>query len=224
MVSHIDQKWIQAPLSAQSRIDGAFVLGYRVTGGAPNAWSERFNNFKFGTPLSRTAGIAVMRATMGSLLRQLLGGLTVNMQDVTFVPALGSGETMANPDGPVASLALNCANVFGNPFRLNLLSKKPHPSLHGSGGNADERAEIIQNAEYQAGPVVARVVVVFDDFITRGDTLGAIANAVKATNPTVRVYGVAFAKNERVGYIDPATANNHLLPELANLWDHHEGG
>ena len=225
MVSHIDQTWIKAQLSAHSRIDGAFVLGYRVTGGGPNVWSERFNRFKFGPPTSCAAGIAVMQATMGSLTRQLLDGLSpIGIQEVTFVPALGSGETTADPNGAVASLALHCASVFGNPFRLNLLSKNPHASLHGSGGRADMRAEVIQNADYRAGPVAARVVVVFDDFITRGDTLGAIANAIKATNPTVRVYGVAFAKNEGVGYIDLDTVNNHLLPALANLWDQHERG
>ena len=224
MASHINQRWIQTWLSARSRIDGAFVLGFRITGGGSNVWSDRFSNFKFGPPRSQAAGIAVMQATMGSLMRQLLVGSNVPMREVTFVPALGSAETTANPDGPISSLALACANVFGNPFRLNLLRKEPHDSLHRSGGTADVRAEIIRNAEYRADAVAARVVLVFDDFITRGDTLGAIANAIKATNPTVRVYGVAFAKNQGVDYIDQTTANDHLLPALADLWDQHERG
>ena len=161
---------------------------------------------------------------MGSLMRQLLAGFDVVMREVTFVPALGSAETTANPDGPISSLVLACANVFGNPVRLDLLSKQPHDSLHRSGGTADVRAEIIRNAEYRADGVAARVVVVFDDFITRGDTLGAIANAIKASNPTVRVYGVAFAKNQGVDYIDQTIANDHLLPALADLWDQYERG
>ena len=134
MASHINQRWIQTWLSARSRIDGAFVLGFRITGGGSNVWSDRFSNFKFGPPRSQAAGIAVMQATMGSLMRQLLVGSNVPMREVTFVPALGSGETTADPNGAVASLALHCASVFGNPFRLNLLSKNPHASLHGSGG------------------------------------------------------------------------------------------
>ena len=224
MVSQINQSWTQTWLSARSRIDGAFVLGFRITGGGANDWSDRFNRFKFGPPRSQATGIAVMQATMGSLLRQLLTGSNVLMRDVTFVPALGSSETTANPNGPISSLARACSNAFGNPFRLNLLSKRPHDSLHRSGGTADARAEIIRNAEYQAAVVEARVVLVFDDFITRGDTLGAIANAIKATNPSVRVYGVAFAKNQGIDYIDPDTANDHLLPALADLWDQHERG
>ena len=70
MVSHINQRWTQTWLSTPSRIDGAFVLGYRITGGGPNvrnAWSERFNRFKFGPLRSQHAGIAVIRTTMGSL-------------------------------------------------------------------------------------------------------------------------------------------------------------
>lgn len=224
MVTHINQNWIHTWLPARSLIDGAYVLGYRVTGGERDAWSERFNRFKFGPPRSRTAGIAVMQATMGSLMRQLFAGKNVRPQDVTFAPALGSHERTANANGRISSLALACAGVFGSPFRLNLLSKQPHDSLHRSRGNADVRAEIIRNAEYRADAVAAHAVVVFDDFITRGNTLGAIANAIKATNPTVRVYGVAFAKNQGVDYIDAATANDHLLPELADLWDELERG
>ena len=224
MVSHIEQRWIRTGLSARSHIDGAFVLGYRITGGGSNVWSERFNRFKFGPPRSQAAGTAIIRATMGSLMKQLLAESNVLMGQMTFVPALGSGETTANPGGPIASLVRASANVFGNPFRLDLLTKKPHDSLHRSGGTADERAEIIRNAEYRSGVIGASVVVVFDDFITRGNTLGAIANAIKDANPNVRVYGVALAKNQGVDYLNPDTANNHLLPELANLWDRLERG
>lgn len=224
MVTHIDQRWIQTWLSARSRIDGAYVLGFRITGGGSNAWSDRFNRFKFGPPNSQAAGIAVMQAATRSLMRQLFANTNLRTQDVMFIPALGSAETTADPTGPVSSLALACANVFRNPFRLNVLSKQPHESLHRSRGTADVRAEIIRNAEYRAAAVQARVVLVFDDFITRGDTLGAIANAIKATNQATRVYGVALAKNQGVDYIDEATANEHLVPSLADLWDHHERG
>ncbi len=204
-------------------------MGYRLTGrnyDGLNRWSERFSRFKFGPRQSQEAGIAVIQATIGSLMKQLLAGSNVLMEEVTFVPALGSGETTANPNGRIASLTTAGANVFGNLYRLDLLTKKPHERLHRPGRTADQREEIIRNAEYRAGSVTARVVFVFDDFITRGDTLGAIANAIKHTNPNLRVYGVALAQNQGVEYFDtdPDTVNDHLLPELANLWDQHERG
>ena len=43
-------------------------------------------------------------------------------------------------------------------------------------------------------------VVVFDDFITRGDTLSHVARAIQSTNPQVTVYGVGLAKTERLGF------------------------
>ena len=222
--SHIGQRWAQTWLSSHSRIDGAFVLGYRTTGGGSNAWSERFNRFKFGPPRSQGVGIAVIRATMGSLTKQLLAGSNVPMREMTFARALGSGKTTANPGGPIAALTMAGARVFGNPFRLDLLTKQPHDSLHMSGDTADVRAEIIRNAGYRAGVISARVVIVFDDFITRGDTLGAIADAIKDTNPNATVNGVALAKNQGVDYLDPDTANDHLLSALSDLWDQHERG
>lgn len=222
MISQMNQAWIQANLSASSQIDGAFVLGYRITGGGTNDWSARFNRFKFGNQRSRVAGIAVMQAALGVLMRRLFASSGIAAHEVTFVPALGSAETTANPAGPISNLVRACASVFGNPVSINLLSKRPHERLHSPGRTADARAKIIRNAGYQATRVQARAVLVFDDFITRGDTLGAIANAIKATNPKVSVYGVAFAQNQGIDFIDAATANDHLLPALAGFWDKHE--
>lgn len=219
----IRQRWLRVPLASPSHIDGAFALGYRITGGVDDAWSVRFNSFKFGPPQARTAGITVIRAVLPSLIREIFAGTTMNAQRVTFVPALGSRETTADPNGAIAILAQSCARVFDNPVRLDLLTKSPHESLHQSGAGADVRAEIVRNAGYRAGAVEADVVVVFDDFITRGDTLGRIADSIKVATPNVRVYGVALAKNQGVDYLDPATANAHLVPELADLWDQQVG-
>lgn len=222
MTTQINQRWTPAQLPARSQIDGAFVLGFRITGDGTNDWSARFNRFKFGTARSRIAGIAVMKAAIGSLLRQLFAASNLAVSDVAFAPALGSAEATATPTGSNSALARACANVFGNPICLDLLSKRPHESLHRSRGAAEARAEIIRNADYRASKVKARAVIVFDDFITRGDTLGAIANAIKSANPSVLVFGVALAKNQGIEFIDPVTANDHLLPALADLWDQRE--
>ena len=212
-------------LDSYSQLDGAFALGYRVTRGPIDSWTTRFTNFKFGPPRSRIAGNTVMSTAVQQLVTNVSQSLGVTPQEVTFMPVLGSQETTANSNGALVSLALVCANACGCAFRMDLLNKKKHPSMHSTYRTAEERQTIIQEAVFTAGAVNTPVVVIFDDFITRGDTLGAWADAIKTSNPGVKVYAVALAKNEGYDYLpDPATANAHISAELAQMWDQIVGG
>ena len=212
-------------LDSYSQLDGAFTVGYRITSGPVDGWTTRFTNFKFGPPRSRIAGNTVMSTAVQQLMAYMSETHGVAPHEVTFMPVLGSSETKANPSGALTSLALACSKACGCAFRMELLSKNPHPSLHGSSRTAEQRAAIIRDAGYTASVLGAPVVVIFDDFITRGDTLGSWADAIKAANSGVMVYAVALAKNEGYAYLpDPATANAHIPSELAQMWDEQERG
>lgn len=85
-----------------------------------------------------------------------------------------------------------------------------------------ERERELANAGYSATRIAARNILLFDDFITRGATLSAVASVIRRTNKThVRIFGVALGKNERVAYLKEhgrEASNDHVRLEWLKKW------
>jgi adenine/guanine phosphoribosyltransferase-like PRPP-binding protein len=63
-----------------------------------------------------------------------------------------------------------------------------------------------------------------DDVLTTGQTLTAIAAAVKASNPNVRVFAVVLAKQESLDFLPFETAeeaNARVPVGLDRIWRQH---
>ena len=63
-----------------------------------------------------------------------------------------------------------------------------------------------------------------DDISTTGQTLTAIAAAVKASNPNVRVFAVVLAKQESLDFLSFETAeeaNARVPAGLDRIWRQH---
>jgi hypothetical protein len=193
-------------------LDGAYTVGYRITDDGGERWTERFNRFKAKNAHAFGGGVEMLRRGVPGLLTSL----GIRPADAVFVPALSSGETKAAPDGQMSILAGTCAKAAGAKFEQNALSKQAHNPIHGIFNAADRDAEL-DKASYVAGKLPGNNVFVFDDFITRGSTLGRIAQAIKATNTQAQVYGVALAKTERRAWLQDIS-NDHVPKTWDDRW------
>ena len=210
-------------LDSSHHIDGAFAVGYRLLDNRNEQWTKRFSRFK---ARQRTAWNAAW-AVMGDATPELLKSLGFPSEDVTFIPALSSSETSASPTGVLSVIAQRCATQCQSEFSPELLSKNAHVSLHGQYRSVQDRASILDKAAYAAGNVTTSNVFVLDDLITSGSTLSAIAAAIKASSPDVKVFGLGLAKNERHSYLPEAIQefpNGHIPSQWERLWHRHDKG
>ena len=195
----------------------AFTVGYRLTDVGADPWTRRFNRFKKNQMRSLHGGLEMMKAAVPGLV----DGLGLDPSRTVFVPALSSRETVARKKGVLPVVAQQCAAEAGTAFVRDALSKNAHEPLHKAGGAVD-RCEILEGAGYRAKPIDADSVFVFDDLITRGDTLSHVARAILKTSPKARVYGVALGKTERRSYQQETygvdISNDHVPEKWETAW------
>lgn len=212
--------WRKISLDVNFGLMGSFVIGYRFTDDydASDEWTKRFKRFK-----QEKKKMIYREATYGAInlmkiaVQVLMNDLELDESRTTFIPALSSSETVASEKGVLSVMARVCAKSANANFVGNAITKKVHHPLHLS-GKADKRRKILDEADYKSGRIKTKNILIFDDFITRGDTLSHIAQAIHKTNSGVRVYGVGLGKNERRSYLSQYgfEISNDRIPEK---WD-----
>ncbi len=199
-------------LDQMENVRAAFTLGYRFSGNHDDAWTRRFDRFKNDERRAAFGGAQILKVAVP----RLITALKIDPDDLVFVSALSSGEETAQPGRTIPKITRICADLCGARFQLDALRKNAHRKLH-SLGTAARRSAELDKAEYRARRVQRKHVAVFDDFITRGDTLSTIATAIRERNPRARVFGIALAKTERLSY-SPSANNDHVPREWFELW------
>lgn len=205
--------WMGYPyLSVCDGLTYSYAIGYKLKDKTGERWTDRFIRFKNKSTRAEWGGAYVFYEAVPALIKHL----GVDPTRTAFIPALSSSETKANLDRAVCWITKGCAEVCGAQFIDGALSKQVHQKIH-TIFSADGRAAELDKAQYQSVKIDADHVFVFDDIITRGDTLSRIAQAVLAKNPDCKVYGVAFAKAESVAYC-PNPDNDQIVARWDDLW------
>jgi hypothetical protein len=209
--------WMGFPYLSQSNgISHSYALGYRLKDGGGEPWTTRFNRFKAN---EKAAVYGAARLFYGAVPK-LMQSLQVNPDETVFITALSSVETTADANRALPFITKESARLVGVRFELDALRKNAHQKIHNFYSVADRNTEL-DKAEYKAKKLDAKKVFVFDDLITRGDTLSRIALAIQHTNPKSEVYGIALAKNESTAYC-PNPDNAHIPAEWDTLWQQGE--
>lgn len=205
-------------LDVNAGLAGSYTIGYRLTDDGADDWTARFNRFKAKNQGAFRGGVNLMKTAVPILLKQL--GL--NASRTVFVPALSSSETVASEKGILSAMTRLCAEAAKTGFVLDTITKKPHKPLHDV-YDAGRRREILDEAEYKSGRIKTENIFVFDDFITRGDTLSHVAQAIHEANQGVSVYGIGLGKTERRSYhrdrFSAEISNDHVPTEWETLWE-----
>ncbi len=206
-------------LSANAGLTRAFTIGYRITDDPTDPWTSRFNAFKNLERNALRGGDAMMREAVA----ELIAGIGLDASRTVFLPSLSSGETVASPHGVLGRLAKRCAAGVGAKFASDRITKKAHEKLHLHSDAAKRRA-ILSNADFRAQGIHADNVVIVDDFITRGDTMSHVAQAIRKRNSGLRIYAVALGKTERRQYwrerFGAELSNEHVPLRWRRIWIH----
>ncbi len=202
-----------------SRLDGCsipvFAIGFRIEDSFADPWTERFNQFKFGHATRQSAAIKGACATLPAAI--MSAGLPTS---ATIVSAIGSADVTLDVKSPLAKLGIAVAARTGWDWQPGVLQKRAHQSLK-TLRSAEDRDAMVGGV-YTAGAVQAATIVILDDFATRGSTIEDIARALRTRQPTIELYGVVLAKNERIEWserLGQPVSNGHIPRRLEDLWD-----
>lgn len=189
-----------------------YTVGFRISDQPNEKWTARFNRFKYGNPAATHAAIRTFCKGFDSL------GYPQGHR-VVVTAAIASHDTTVDADSPAAQLACALAQWSNWEWFPNLLAKVRHPKLS-SLESAVERDSTV-NGVYSAATIGgdSGVVLVVDDFCTRGATLTDIARAVRFSNPKWRVGAACLARTARADRYQPGLlTNNHIPDELDDAW------
>ena len=137
---------------------------------------------------------------------------------IVVVSSVSSGQNIAQHDTPASKLASALALSRGWEWLPHHVTKDRHPRISGLASAAKRDATV--DGVYLAAPIGGDpgLVIVVDDFCTRGATLGDIARAIRESNPGWKVQGASLAKVERAAYWKGELTNAHIPDSLDAIW------
>ena len=99
-----------------------------------------------------------------------------------------------------------------------MVTKDRHPRITGNGSAAQRDATV--DGVYLATPIGGEpgLLLIVDDFCTRGATLADIARAVRESNPGWQIQPASLAKVERAAYWQGELSNAHIPDFLDATW------
>src|SRR5262245_31657023 len=112
-----------------SRDQAAYTVGWRIRD-EPDAWTRRFEGFKYGAVADATGGARVLREAVAELAelhesKPARTGLTM---------ALSSQKTKFDPRSPLFSSGLQIAKELNLQWFPDAFTKQVHRSLHSING------------------------------------------------------------------------------------------
>ena len=190
---------------------GLLTVGFRITDRPYEKWTRRFNRFKYGEP-------AAARAATRTFCAAFEDFLPAGNPRIVVVSSISSGQNIAQHDTPASILASALAESRGWEWLPHHVTKDRHPRITGIPSAAQRDATV--DGVYLAAPIGGEpgLVIVVDDFCTRGATLADIARAVRESNPGWKVQGASLAKAERAAYWKGELTNAHIPDVLDAIW------
>ena len=190
---------------------GLLTVGFRITDRPEEKWTRRFNRFKYGEPSAARAATRTFCAAFEDFLPP-------GNPRVVVVSSISSGQNTVQDDTPASILASALAQSRGWEWLPHHVTKDPHPRITGLPSAAERDAAV--DGVYLAAPIGGEpgIVIVVDDFCTRGATLADIARAIRESNPAWEIRAASLAKAERAAYWKGELTNAHIPDFLDATW------
>lgn len=151
-----------------------YTIGWRIRDD-PDKWTRRFLRFKGGEKSDIHGGALVLRDAVLELQKHsvILGNRT------GIAVALSSSKTVVDPDGPLGRVGSWLSKTLGATWLGEKLEKKVHRSLHSLSSSSDRDSEV--EGAYVCTSDLSAIshIVILDDLVTRGATLGDIIRAIR---------------------------------------------
>ena len=190
---------------------GLLTVGFRITDRPGEKWTRRFNQFKYGDPTAARAATRTFCAAFEDFR-------PAGNPRVVVVSSVSSGQNIVQSDTPASTLASALAQSRGWEWLPHHVTKDRHPSLTriASAGKRDAAVDGVYLASAIGGE--PGLVIVVDDFCTRGATLADIARAIRESNPGWEVQPASLARTERAAYWKGELTNAHIPDALDAAW------
>jgi len=190
---------------------GLLTVGFRITDRPGEKWTRRFNRFKKGEPTAAKAAIRTFCAAFEDFL-------PAGNPRVVVVSSVSSGQNIVQHDTPASRLASALARSRAWEWRPGVITKDRHPGISGLASAAERDATV--DGVYLAAPIGGEpgLVIVVDDFCTRGATLADIARAIRESNPGWEIQPATLARTERAAYWKGELTNAHIPDFLDATW------
>ena len=190
---------------------GLLTVGFRITDRPGEKWTRRFNRFKRGEP-------AAARAAARTFCAAFEDFLPAGDPRIVVVSSLSSGHIIGEYDTPASRLASALAGSRAWEWRPEIITKDRHPRITGIASAAERDATV--DGVYLATAIRGEpgLVIVVDDFCTRGATLADIARAIRESNPGWEIQAASLARAERAAYWQGELTNAHIPDVLDAAW------
>ena len=190
---------------------GLLTVGFRITDRPGEKWTRRFNRFKYGEP-------AAARAATRTFCAAFAGFRPAGNPRVVVFSSVSSGQNIVQHDTPASTLASALARSRAWEWLPHHVTKDRHPRITGLASAAERDATV--DGVYLSAVIGGEpgLVLVVDDFCTRGATLADIARAVRESNPGWEVQAASLAKAERAAYWKGELTNAHIPDFLDATW------
>ena len=167
---------------------GLLTVGFRITDRPGEKWTRRFNQFKYGEP-------AAARAATRTFCAAFEDFLPAGNPRIVVVSSVSSGQNIVQHDTPASKLASALALSRGWEWLPHHVTKDRHPRITGLPSAAERDATV--DGVYLAAPIGGEpgLVIVVDDFCTRGATLTDIAARSGRPTPDGRFRGPASPRS-----------------------------
>lgn len=205
-------------LDSLQGISQVYAIAWRFTDESTDLWTKRLLSFKHG------GAVQPAISALNIAIKDLLNEARWSVSETALVPALSSGDACTNPGKPIPRLAESCAQMTGLTYLPDILQKQPHRRLH-TLGSAIERRNEVRNAGYTANLALCtgiKRILIIDDLVTNGDTMSAIACAIRSQNQAIEIHGIALGKNESKAYAGShghTISNEHVPQSWNEAWD-----
>ena len=190
---------------------GLLTVGFRITDRPGEKWTRRFNQFKYGRPSAARAATRTFCAAFSNIL-------FTGDPRVVVVSSVSSVQNIVQNDTPASMLASALAGSRAWEWLPHHVTKDRHPSLTRVASAAERDSTV--DGKYLAAPIGGEpgLVIVVDDFCTRGATFADIARAIRESNPGWHIQPVSLAKAERASYWKGELTNAHIPDFLDATW------
>ena len=190
---------------------GLLTVGFRFTDRPYEKWTRRFNRFKYGEPTAARAATRTFCAAFEDFR-------PAGNPRVVVVSSVSSGQNIVQHDTPASTLACALARSRAWEWLPTHITKDRHPRISSLASAAERDATV--DGVYLAAAIggVPGLVLVVDDFCTRGATLADIARAIRESNPGWEVQPATLAKAERADYWKGKLTNAHIPDFLDATW------
>ncbi|MCZ4107925.1 phosphoribosyltransferase [Brevundimonas diminuta] len=192
-----------------------YTVGWRIKD-EPDVWTNRFLGYKDSRLGYGRGGAKLLLAAFEELIRVA----ELDPAKVVLATAFGHAATGPNPKSILHLTGEHIAQQTGVEWFPQLFAKKAHNSLRFAGDGASRDAEV--NGKYWSGTVAkGTTVVILDDFVTRGATLGDMHRALQEACPNTPMIALALGKNETASYgrfCNLPVNNDHIPAEWGQLW------